>query len=206
MSHYTYIHYRVSDNKPFYVGKGTRLDRMRLATGRSERWTRTAEKHGFRAEVAAFWPTEADAFEHERFLIACLRDIGVDLVNHTVGGDGASGFKQSEETKAKKNAKLRGRPKRPETIARMRAAQAGRVRTPEARAKIAASLRGRFPGGKNPFAKAVQCVETGATFATMNEAAEWLRGTGHAKASFKSISSAVNGSKKTAYGLQWRLA
>jgi hypothetical protein len=203
---YTYIHCRESDGKPFYIGKGSRHDRLKLRSGRSERWTRTAEKHGFRAHVVARWATEEEAFEHEKFLIACFRDMGVDLVNHTDGGEGAPGCKQSEATKALRNAKLRGMKKPAATIARMRAAQAGKVVDAEMRKRIADTLRGRYVGEKNPTAKPVQCVETGAVFGCMSDAAAWLQSLGHAKASFKNISSAVCGEKKTAYGYRWRAA
>jgi hypothetical protein len=179
---------------------------MKLRSGRSERWTRTAEKHGFTPEVVAYWPTEAEAFEHEKFLILCFRDMGMTLVNHTEGGEGAPGYKQSEETKAKRNAQLRGRPKPAATIQRMRTAQAGKVIAHTTRQQISATLTGRYVGAANPNAKPVVCVETGHTFDCMQAAAAWLQNQGNTKASFKSIHAAVSGSKKTAYGYQWRRA
>lgn len=200
---YTYLHRRLSDGVPFYIGKGTRRDRMTLPTGRSERWTRTVAKHGFKAEVVARWPTEREAFDHEKFLIRCFRDMGFDICNHTDGGEGASGFKQSEATKALRNGKLRGRRKPAETIARMRIAKAGTVISEEQRQQISATLSGRYPGGKNPNAKPVRCVDTDVVFASMVEAATWLQSIGHTKASFKSVHAAASGTKKTAYGYAW---
>jgi len=201
--HYTYLHRRLSDNAPFYIGKGTRRDRMKVTTGRSERWSRTVAKHGFKAEVVSVWPTEDEAFTHERFLIACFRSMGHDICNHTDGGEGACGFKQSEETKALRNGKLRGRMKSPETITRMKAAKAGYTVPHEMREQISKTLMGRYPCGLNPNAKAVRCVDTDAIFTSMQEAAGWLRSIGHEKASFKNIHAAVSGAKKTAYGLRW---
>jgi hypothetical protein len=206
MQHYTYIHRKADTGDVFYVGKGKRCDRMKLRSGRSERWTRTADKHGFVPEVVARWATAEEAFEHEKFLIWCFRDMGIDLCNHTEGGEGAPGYTQSEQTKAKRNAKLRGRVNSDKTIQRMRIAQAGKVISQEARHKIAATLTGRYVGANNPNAKPVACVETGQVFGSMQEAAAWLQGLGNAKASFKSIHAAVSGAKKTAYGYQWRRA
>lgn len=203
MDHYTYIHRKADDGKVFYVGKGTRPDRMKLRSGRSVRWTRTVAKHGFIPELVAKWPTAEDAFTHERFLIACFRDMGEDLVNHTDGGEGAPGYLQSDATKQKRNDKLRGMKRQAETIDRMRVAQAGKSIAKETRIKIAAALLGRYSGSANPNAKPVVCIGTGARFDTMEDAARWLREQGHERASFKSIHAAVSGSKKTAYGYQW---
>lgn len=100
MSFYTYIHFRESDGLPYYAGKGK--DRRAWShKGRSEYWKRTTNKHGKRVEIAAKWPTEADAFEHEKFLIACFRDLGYPLVNLTDGGEGPSGHVHTEEHKAR---------------------------------------------------------------------------------------------------------
>lgn len=206
MQHYTYLHRKADTGEVFYVGKGKRADRMKLRSGRSARWTRTANKHGFVPEVAAHWSTEPEAFEHEKFLIWCFREMGTDLVNHTEGGEGAPGFKQSEETRAKRSASSRGHRKSQDTIARMRTAQAGKTIATDTRRKIAATLRGRYAGADNPNAKPVLCVETGRHFESMQAAAQWLQEQGHQKASFKSVHAAVSGSKKTAYGYRWRRA
>lgn len=203
MQHYTYLHRKATTGEIFYVGKGTRPDRMKMRSGRSQRWTRIANKHGFVPEVIARWKTAEEAFAHERFLIKCFRDIGENLCNHTDGGEGAPGYKQSEQTKEKRNAKLRGQAKTSATIQRMRNAHAGKVIGQDTRQKIATTLLGRYAGGLNPNAKPVVCIETNEHFACMQDAATWLQQQGHAKASFKSIHAAVSGAKKTAYGYTW---
>lgn len=101
---YTYLHLRESDSKPFYVGKG-QGKRAWAHRNRNLHWKNTVAKHGLKVEICAEWPTEAEAFEHERFLIACFRDMGHNLVNLTDGGEGPSGMKCSEETKAVLRAK-----------------------------------------------------------------------------------------------------
>lgn len=130
---YTYIHTKLSDNKVFYVGKG-RGSRYSSSCGRSNYWMRTVNKHGFKADIAARWDTEKDAFEHEKFLISCFRQMGFDLVNFTDGGEGASGCKQSEETKRKRAASLKGRK--------------GAKMSDENRLKLSLLMKGKSPTNK----------------------------------------------------------
>lgn len=200
--YFTYLHRTADAGRIFYVGKGTR-DRERTPSGRSEYWNRIAAKHGYVPEIVARWASEEEAFEHERFLISTFKEMGIELCNLTVGGEGASGCVQSEETKRKRNEKLRGRRKSPETIARMKAAQAGKVISEEQRRKLSTLWRGKKVGALNPTAKRCMCVETGVVFETYSMAGDWLKSLGHQKASFKNISSAISGEKKTAYGYRW---
>jgi hypothetical protein len=100
MNSYTYIHRRESDNAIFYVGKGK--DRRAWEnTGRSEHWRRVKAKHGCKVEIVAPWDTDAEACEHEIFLIACFKDMGCPLVNKTNGGEGMSGYNPTPETRKK---------------------------------------------------------------------------------------------------------
>jgi hypothetical protein len=99
---YTYLHRRESDNKPFYIGKG-QGKRAWAHSSRNPHWKNTVAKHGLKVEVCAEWPTENAAFEHERFLIDCFRDLGHNLVNLTEGGEGKSGCVDSPETRKKKS-------------------------------------------------------------------------------------------------------
>jgi len=46
----------------------------------------------------------------EKYWIAYFRQLGTRLVNHTDGGEGQSGFKHSEKTKAKISAANKGKP------------------------------------------------------------------------------------------------
>lgn len=100
MNFYTYIHRRESDNAIFYVGKG-KGRRAWTQDGRNSRWNRTVAKHGHKVEICAEWPTEAEAIEHEIFLISCFRDIGCQLVNMTDGGEGMAGYSPTPETRKK---------------------------------------------------------------------------------------------------------
>ncbi len=98
---YTYVHFRKDDGKPFYVGKG-HGNRYLRKNDRTFYWNNVVNKHGLDAKIMAVWPTEAEAFEHEKLLIQCFRDMGIELVNMTNGGEGTSGWMPSEEWRAKK--------------------------------------------------------------------------------------------------------
>lgn len=147
---YTYLHRRESDNSIFYVGKGQRRRAWITRRKSNPHWMNTVAKHGFKVEICAEWPTEAEAFEHEKFLIECFRDMGYALCNMTDGGEGASGLKhppRSAETRAKLSAANKGKTSgnkgntyshSAETRARMSAAKKGRKVSAETRAKMSA--------------------------------------------------------------------
>lgn len=82
----TYIHRRNSDGKVFYVGMGS-LHRMSNMSMRSVEWHEMA-KQGRTVELVAKWSTKEEAFEHEKLLIACFKDMGHPLINKTTGGAG----------------------------------------------------------------------------------------------------------------------
>ena len=99
---YTYIHFRKDSGAPFYIGKG-QGNRLFTKTKRNTHWKNIVNKHGFNAEICSDWKTEQEALEHEKFLIACFRGIGIPLVNMTDGGEGTSGWIPSEEWRNKKS-------------------------------------------------------------------------------------------------------
>jgi hypothetical protein len=93
---YTYAHYK-PDNSVFYIGKGQR-NRAFDKTSRSKKWKAVVAQEGdHKVKILAHWPTEQEAFEHEIFLIACFKDMGVNLVNVSKGGYGASGYIHTAE-------------------------------------------------------------------------------------------------------------
>lgn len=79
----------------------------------------------------------------ERRWIEHYKSLGCKLTNHTVGGEGAPGNVQTEEEKAKRSAKMRGRKLTPEHKAKLSAAKKGRKLSPEHIEKYASKLRGR---------------------------------------------------------------
>lgn len=93
MAFFTYAHQTADTGKIFYIGKGSRKDRQIAKTGRNKHWHNIVKKHGFIAEILAYWNTEQEAFDHEKLLIASFRDMGYSLANYTNGGEGSSGIK-----------------------------------------------------------------------------------------------------------------
>ena len=106
---YTYAHYNKADNKIFYIGKGKK-NRYKSIHRRSVYWNGVANKYGFEPKILAYWNTEKEAFEHEKVLIACFKDMGYKLVNLTDGGEGSAGIIRTERQKELQRAKMKGRP------------------------------------------------------------------------------------------------
>jgi hypothetical protein len=108
MKFYTYAHYK-PDGELFYIGKGNgnRAYNTRYSQ-RNIYWKRVVEKYGKpTVKILANWNTEEEAFDHEKLLISCFRDMGYKLANITSGGDGVCGIKWSEESRKKlSNSKM----------------------------------------------------------------------------------------------------
>lgn len=98
------MHRRKSDDKVFYVGKGTK-NRAYYVYGRSDFWNKTVKKHGFTCEIIFDGLTEDEAFQVEKDTILEFRYFQYPLVNLTDGGDGISGYRHTETTR--KNQSLR---------------------------------------------------------------------------------------------------
>lgn len=122
-----------------------------MSVGRSKHWKNIVAKDGgFSAEILARWPTEKEAFEHEKFLIKCFRDLGIHLCNMTDGGEGISGNIRSDETIAKMSLSASGK-RNPnygkvfskETRTRMSQASTRTMADPAVRAKISLASKNR---------------------------------------------------------------
>lgn len=128
---YTYAHYKPND-VVFYIGKGQGKRAFSLAY-RNKHHTNIVLKHGKpKIEILSHWKTESEAFEHEKFLIECFKDLGFKLANKTNGGEGASGVVVSEETRLKMRNSHLNQKRTPEQCERIRLAIAGKPR-PNAR-------------------------------------------------------------------------
>ena len=105
--YYTYAH-STPDGKVFYIGKGVG-DRAFSKSDRTLGWRAAVSKfRGYAAQILADWSTEDEAFEHEKFLIKCFREMGHELVNQTSGGKGPLDYCRTEEARKKTAEKVRG--------------------------------------------------------------------------------------------------
>jgi hypothetical protein len=148
---YTYAHIRKDTGKIFYIGKGTGRRFLRK-NGRNSFWERIAKKHGYIAEILANWKTEQEAFDHEKLLILCFKDMGYVLANFTDGGEGSCGYRHTCETRKKlaKSSWNKGKQMSEETKKKLSAAQKGKHPSnkgkpcsEEQKKKISNALKGR---------------------------------------------------------------
>jgi NUMOD3 motif len=118
---YVYEHWRPDKNECFYVGKGTlaRAHHMVCRNKLHKAITSHLRSHGFKPEVRIIFSLELEqeAYEKEERLISEWRSKGNPLrANFRIGGRGNSGWKHTEETKARMSAARKGK-KRPEVQA-----------------------------------------------------------------------------------------
>lgn len=155
--YYTYFHTRNDTGKVFYVGKG-KGKRARSKDSHNPHWKSIVAKHGYMAHFAMTNLNEAAAFEHEKFLIACFRNMKTPLVNCTDGGEGCSGAVLTPETRARMSAAKKGRlfslehranmsaamkALSPEILTKIVTAGRNRIFSSETRAKISAANKAR---------------------------------------------------------------
>lgn len=159
---YTYIHRRNDTSQVFYVGKG-KDGRAHSRSGRNRHWRGVAAKHGHTVEICAQWPTEDEAFEHERFLVSTFKLLNHPLVNMTDGGEGVAGVKRTPEYMDRQK----------ENLTRFYR------ENPEAKQRIAQKVRAYRAMNADAIAKAsgakqFVCVETGEIFVSQRGAARKL--------------------------------
>jgi GIY-YIG catalytic domain len=98
---YVYFHINPLKNHVFYVGIGCKR-RAYSKEGRNNIWKRTVAKYGFIVDIVEEGLTWEEAQEREKHYIKRIgrRDLGKGtLVNLTDGGEGTSGFIQSDKQK-----------------------------------------------------------------------------------------------------------
>jgi len=106
---YTYAHY-TPQGRLFYIGKG-QGERANAFYKRGIYWNNVVKKYGTpKVEVLASWDTETEAFEHEKLLISCFKDMGYKLANLTDGGEGTSGYKHTDEQRENNRKARLGKP------------------------------------------------------------------------------------------------
>jgi hypothetical protein len=98
---YVYEHIRLDTNAVFYVGKG-KGRRCFEARRRNQHWKRVVAKAGgFDVCIVVDKIDEELAFLAEQELIAKLKSQGASLANITDGGEGASGYRHTDEARIK---------------------------------------------------------------------------------------------------------
>jgi hypothetical protein len=147
---YTYCHTRNDTGKIFYIGKGLK-NRAYFKYGRNTHWHRIANKHGFNVEILAYWYTEKEAFDHEKLLISCFKDMGYELANKSDGGEGSFGYCHTEQFKEKLSKDRKGKPSpkkgyktSEETKKKISFSMMGKVHSIETKEKIAEANRKRI--------------------------------------------------------------
>ena len=121
MHYYTYAYLR-EDRTPYYIGKG-KGDRIN-----SKQRTIKLPKDKSRIIFLKKNLTEEEAFKHEIYMIDVFgrKDLGTGILhNKTDGGDGASGYVFSEETKRKLSEAKKGKKHSEETRRKQSEAKKG---------------------------------------------------------------------------------
>lgn len=203
---YTYAHVRADTNEIFYIGKGTKR-RAYDRTDRNDAWKDVVAKTEHKVQILAHWNSESDAFEHERFLIGCFRDLGAPLVNMLAGGSGWSGYERTEDTKLFMSVSATKRWQDQDARSRLSSAVKIAMQRPEIREKYLTARANAHDKQKagiraarcTPFV----CVETGQVFEACQDACDWLLSTGKQRAGYANIHAALNGSQLSAYGYTW---
>ena len=113
---YTYAYLR-EDRTPYYVGKGCG---RRIYCNKGRPCSKPKDKS--RIIFLKQNLTEEEAFKHEIYMIDVFgrKDLGTGILyNKTDGGDGASGFRHSEESRKKQSELRKGRKHTEETIKKL---------------------------------------------------------------------------------------
>lgn len=147
---YVYLISRL-DGQPLYVGKGKgnrwrhhgkygRNKHLLYIMAQAKAEGRELPRMKIREGL-----TEDKAFEYERAVIAFFgrEDLGTGmLVNLTEGGDGPSGYRYSDEERARHSERMKNRTMSPDWRANVSAGLKGKKKTPEHIAAAAVGQRG----------------------------------------------------------------
>lgn len=151
------------DGQLHYVGKSSsglkrakahsRPSALKRDHTRTGNWIKSLISQGLKYNISViqFFETGDCLCAAEIFWISHFKMVGCELYNHTLGGEGATGRKVSEETRAKIRAANMGNKnglgKHPELTDEQRKDLSDRAKRrsadPEIRAKISATLTGR---------------------------------------------------------------
>jgi hypothetical protein len=209
-SYYVYGYKRKDYGTYFYIGKGCG-NRMYSNVSRSEHFMNIKNKCDYEVVIIKDNLTEDEAYAFEQEMISNLihnegysigikgyqRNEGRHLVNHTLGGDGALGHRDSDETRKRKsesrmgirlsdetkqklseintgeNHPNYGKHLSEETKNKIGDANRGRERTPEWLEKLSKSHMGQI----SPNRKRVHCIELDLYFDSITQAMYEMKNT-----------------------------
>lgn len=103
---YIYLHVKLTNGEPFYVGKGSNDRSSHSGKQRSKYWNSVVKKYGYDIIILEDSLTEVESLEKEMYWIRRIgrKDLGLGpLVNLTDGGDNSN---PSIETKNRISNKL----------------------------------------------------------------------------------------------------
>ena len=236
--YYVYKHVRLDNNTCFYIGKGK--NGRKDDPNRNPTHDSICKNHEYKVVIFKDKLNEAEAFKLEEDLIRCyvsklgygilikgyMNNNNKFLTNMTWGGEGASGYKHSEEAKRKigeaksgennpmfgKNAYANKTPEEMEEIGKKKSkALKGKKQSEETRRKKSESMKGiqfseehiKKIGENNGKKQKVICITTGKIFNSIKDAGY------HYGISPDTISTCCKGKRKSSgvlnhVPLQWK--
>jgi hypothetical protein len=143
---YVYVHTRLDNGLPFYVGKG-RGNRYKSPMQRNKHWHNLVNKHnGFNYHKLVENIDNEFAYLIEKEVISKYKWLGYPLVNKTDGGEGVSGSSVNL-----------GIPKTKEHKEKLRQANVGKKQSIETIEKRKQSMQLKIKNGWiNPFARTIK--------------------------------------------------
>lgn len=223
---YVYAWFIKETNEIFYIGKG-RGNRYKTTHNRNKFFKDIYNTHDCDVTILLEGLFEKEAFYYERVAISYIRNnTNNRLTNQTEGGEGASGYVPSEETKRKMSISSKEKwndESFREKIIKIRSDPDGVYKSKEFREKISKLVTGcnnpnyghywsdeqkehlsKLKKGKNTRSsnwnsKKIICLETGQVFECIEDAAEYYKI--HCSSS---VSIALKEENRTAGGLHWQ--
>lgn len=115
MKYYLYRHIRLDKNIPFYIGIGTNhnnnYERAYIKRKRTAHWNNIINKTDYKVDILyeSDFKEEINNKEVEFILMYGRKCDGGVLVNHTLGGDGISGYNHTDFSKKKMSDSKKGK-------------------------------------------------------------------------------------------------
>ena len=143
--YYIYRHIRLDTGLPFYIGKGSGKGRAN-SKDRNPYWHNIVNKVGYKVEIMLYNLSEKEAFDKEKYFIRLYgrRDLETGiLINMTNGGEGASGYKHTEETKKKLSISHKGKKMSDKSKKKMSESHKGKKLSAETKKKLSNAQKGK---------------------------------------------------------------